>query len=66
MSVERKLKTKKVMENEVKEKMVQMIIEYAGKYGLTVSNIREVMDEVTENMNDNATLQAPDVLIRGM
>lgn len=48
---------KKVITKEVQEEVKQMIIVYVKKYGLTITNIQEIMEEVIEHMNDNSTLE---------
>ena len=46
---------KKIITKEVQEEVKQMIIANVKKYGLTITNIQEIMEEVIEHMNDNAT-----------
>lgn len=48
---------KKVITKEVQEEVKQMIIVSVKKYGLTITNIQEIMEEVIEHMNDNGTLE---------
>lgn len=48
---------KKVIIKEVQEEVKQMIIVSVKKYGLAITNIQEIMEEVIEHMNDNATLE---------
>jgi hypothetical protein len=48
---------KKIITKEVQEEVKQMIITSVKKYGLTITNIQEIMEEVIEHMNDNATLE---------
>lgn len=48
---------KKVITKEVQEEVKLMIIVSVKKYGLTITNIQEIMEEVIEHMNDNATLE---------
>ena len=48
---------KKVITKEVQEEVKQMIIVSVKKYGLAITNIQEIMEEVIEHMNDNATLE---------
>ncbi len=48
---------KEVIIKEVQEEVKQMIIVSVKKYGLAITNIQEIMEEVIEHMNDNATLE---------
>ena len=48
---------KKVITKEVQEEVKLMIIASVKKYGLTITNIQEIMEEVIEHMNDNGTLE---------
>lgn len=48
---------KKVITKEVQEEVKLMIIVSVKKYGLTITNLQEIMEEVIEHMNDNATLE---------
>ena len=48
---------KRVIIKEVQEEVKQMIIVSVKKYGLTLTDIQEVLEEVIEHMNDNAILE---------
>lgn len=48
---------KEAIIKEVQEEVKQMIIVSVKKYGLAITNIQEIMEEVIEHMNDNATLE---------
>ena len=48
---------KEVIIKEDQEEVKQMIIVSVKKYGLAITNIQEIMEEVIEHMNDNATLE---------
>ena len=48
---------KKVIKEEVQEEAKQMIIVSVKKYGLTITNIQEIMKKVIEHMNDNTILE---------
>lgn len=48
---------KKIITKEVQEEVKQMINVSVKKYGLTITNIQEIMEEVIEYMNDNTTLE---------
>ena len=48
---------KKVITKEVHEEVKQMIIASVKKYGLTITNIQEIMEAAIKYMKDNATLE---------
>lgn len=47
---------KKIITKEIQEEVKQMILANVKKYGLTITNIQEIMEKAIEYMNDNATL----------
>jgi len=47
---------KKVTRKEVESELVRLIAEFIKKEGLTISNVREVVEKVIMYMEDNATL----------
>ena len=47
---------KKVTRREVENELVRLIAEFVKKEGLTISNVREVVEKVIMYMEDNATL----------
>ncbi|XLP22295.1 hypothetical protein ACFMB7_28275 [Bacillus toyonensis] len=46
-----------MIREEVEEKLASTIIQFAAKEGLTIKNIKEVMDKVNVYMEQNAIIE---------
>lgn len=51
------IKERKVMKKEVEENLINIVVEFAVKEGLTVLNIKEVMEKVYEDFEGNAVIE---------
>lgn len=51
------IKERKVMKKEVEENLINIVVEFAVKQGLTVLNIKEVMEKVYEDFEGNAVIE---------
>jgi hypothetical protein len=48
---------KRLVEAQVEDKLVNMILEYASEYNMTILNVKEATIKVIDNMEANATLK---------
>lgn len=51
------MKTKRLMDKKVEERLVNLILEQASKNSLTISNIRSIADKVISYLEANAVLE---------
>lgn len=54
------MNTKRVICKDTEEKLEELVVDFARKNGLTVTNINECMEKVKEYMYDNAVLENVD------
>ncbi len=52
-----KVKERKVIEKEVEESLVNTVVDFASKEGLTVLNVKEAMEKVYKYFEGNSVLE---------
>ncbi|MBY6934515.1 hypothetical protein [Clostridium botulinum] len=51
------MKERKVIEKEVEESLVNTVVDFASKEGLTVLNVKEAMEKVYKYFEGNSVLE---------
>lgn len=51
------MEERKVIEKEIEDKLINTIIEFAVKEGLTIMNVKEAVNRVYEHFEGNAILE---------